>query len=75
MTPRVPPPTKILDRASMRELPVREFERWVYDSPELEAEFGARDNLRLRVFDDGHPVPVHESPRRLPPGVHLSPQT
>jgi hypothetical protein len=63
MTPPVPPAYQVLDRVLTRELPVREFEGWVYDSPELETELGARDYLRLLEFDYGQPDAGHELDR------------
>lgn len=60
MTPPVPPAYQVLDRVLTRELPVREFERWVYDSPELEGELGAWDYLLLLEFDYEQPDAGHE---------------
>ncbi len=69
MTPPVPPAYQVLDRVLTRELPVREFERWVYDSPELEGELGAWDYLRLLEFDYGQPDAVHEL-HRIVAGIY-----
>ncbi|MEW5929065.1 MAG: hypothetical protein AB1941_16515 [Gemmatimonadota bacterium] len=55
-----PPVYQFLDRLLAREVPVREFERWVYGSPELEAELGPGDHLRLLEFDYGQPDAAHE---------------
>jgi hypothetical protein len=60
MTPPVPPVYQVLDRVLTRELPAREFERWVYDSPELEGELGASDYLRLLELDYGQPDASYE---------------
>lgn len=59
MTPP-PPAYRFLDRLLAREVPVRDFERWVYGSPELEAELGPGDYLRLLEFDYGQPDAGHE---------------
>ena len=60
MNPPAPPAYQVLDRVLAREIPPREFERWVYDSPELEAELGLGDYLLLAGFDYGQPDAAHE---------------
>lgn len=60
MTPPVPPVYQLLDRVLTREVPAREFGRWVCDSRELEAELGSRDYLRLRRFPYARSDAAHE---------------
>lgn len=64
-----PPAFQVLDRLLTGELPVGEFERWVYASPEIETQLGSGDYFQLLAFDYRQPHAIHEL-RRLVGAVY-----
>ncbi len=60
-----PPVYQVLDRLLSLEIPVREFEQWIYDSPELEQILGAEEYLELLAFNYGQPDAAYELRKKV----------
>lgn len=65
----IPAVYQVLERLLAREIPAREFERWVYDSPELERVLGADEYFRLLELDYGLPDAAYEL-RKIVEGIY-----